>query len=93
MNQLPGMFTRWEDVGLILLTMAASVVAGIGLIALCLYAFWFPAAIGMGAGGVLLWRKAGEAKSFAGVWFGRAVSVGVVYWAASLMCGGIERVL
>jgi len=82
MRAQPGMFTSWGDAGRFLLLCGAAAASSLGFIALCLFAFWVPAGIGMGALGVVMWREGG------GV-LGRLVSLGVLYWAGSILLGGM----
>ena len=88
----PGMFSNWGDAAGLAGWSLLAVASFLGIVALFIYAVWFPLSIGIGAMGVVFWRQSGR-EGGASMWWGRAVATGVWYWAASIMVGGIGRVM
>ena len=88
----PGMFKTWGEAAGMAGWSLLAVASCLGVVALFVYAAWFPLSIGIGAMGVVFWHAASR-EGGASMWAGRLVSVGVWYWEASIMVGGIERAM
>lgn len=87
----PGMYPTIGDWVLAGLLFLFSIVCVLGFVAVVLYAPWLICGVGLGAGSIWLWRASWAEGGLSRV-VGCMVSLGVMYWSANVLVGGVRGV-